>query len=199
MTLKRLFDLLFSLLGLILLSPLFLFIAVLIKLDSSGPVFFRQVRIGLHQRPFLIHKYRTMSAHDPVADLQLTLIADPRITRIGRILRKYRLDELPQLIDVFLGRMSIVGPRPEVPRYVSYYPREYTDLIFSVRPGITDRSALAFKDEASLLAASSDPVGTYISEVIPVKCNYHINYVKTRTFLGDIRIIFDTFLSLYLK
>ena len=144
---KRVLDLTFSSAGLVLFSPMFLLIAVLIKLDSAGPVFFRQERIGKGEHPFRIHKFRTMITGEEKRDSQLTIGDDRRITRTGRWLRRYKLDELPQLIDVIRGDMSIVGPRPEVPRYVERYPAKLREIVFSVRPGITDLASIEYKDE----------------------------------------------------
>ena len=190
---KRLFDLCAALAGLVVLSPLFLLIAILIKRDSSGPVFFRQTRIGLRGEPFRIHKFRTM-ATDPLAkDLQLTVGADPRITGTGRWLRKYKLDELPQLIDVVRGKMSLVGPRPEVPKYVEYYPPDVKQIVLSVRPGITDNASIEYRDENDILAKADDPEREYIEKVMPVKLEYYMRYVEERSMAGDIAIILRTF------
>ena len=162
---KRLFDLLGAALALLLLSPLLLLIALAIRLDSPGPVFFRQLRVGRHGVPFRIHKFRTMAADAP--GLPLTVGADPRITRVGARLRDLRLDELPQLIDVLAGSMSLVGPRPEVPRYVAHYPPELRERVLSVRPGITDPASLLFIDEAELLRRAADPEREYIEVIMP--------------------------------
>ena len=190
---KRLFDLCASLAGLVVLSPLFLLITILIKRDSSGPVFFRQTRIGLRGEPFRIHKFRTM-ATDPLAkDLQLTVGADPRITRTGRWLRNYKLDELPQLIDVVRGKMSLVGPRPEVPKYVEHYPPDVKQVVLSVRPGITDNASIEYRDENDILAKADDPEQEYIEKVMPVKLEYYMRYVEERSMAGDIAIILRTF------
>jgi len=190
---KRLFDLCASLAGLVVLSPLLLLIAILIKRDSSGPVFFRQTRIGLRGEPFRIHKFRTM-ATDPLAkDLQLTVGADPRIAGTGRWLRKYKLDELPQLIDVVRGKMSLVGPRPEVPKYVEHYPPDVKQVVLSVRPGITDNASIEYRDENDILAKADDPEREYIEKVMPVKLEYYMRYVEERSMAGDIAIILRTF------
>lgn len=196
MILKRVMDLFFSFFGLVILSPVFLVIAIWIKLDSKGPVFYRQVRVGKNMEPFKIFKFRTM-VHDPHdKGLQLTTSDDKRITRSGRFLRKTKLDELPQLINVFIGEMSLVGPRPEVPRYVGYYPEQVRQIVFSVPPGITDRASLEFKNENEILHLSKDPEKKYIDEILPVKLEYYVEYVENRTLLGDIKIIIDTFLEL---
>lgn len=195
--LKRIFDLFCSGLGLLLLSPVFLIITVLIKLESNGPVFFRQERVGLNGRVFRIHKFRTMSADAERNGLQITVGQDQRITRVGAVLRKYKLDELAQLIDVFVGDMSLVGPRPEVPKYIACYPEAVRAEVLSVRPGITDRASIRFKDENDILGRSSDPERAYIEEVLPVKQYYYLEYVRTRSFVGDVRIIFATLFAIF--
>jgi lipopolysaccharide/colanic/teichoic acid biosynthesis glycosyltransferase len=190
---KRLFDLLMSALGLLVLVPLFIVIALWIKRDSPGPVFFRQERVGRHGRSFHIHKFRTMRAA-PVGQggLQLTVGADPRITRSGHFLRRHKLDELPQLIDVFRGKMSLVGPRPEVPRYVAHYPKDVRDKVLSVRPGITDPASIEFRREAELLARSNDPERTYIEVVMPQKLQLALRYVEQAGLRADLRLILRT-------
>ena len=196
MILKRVMDLFFSFFGLVILSPVFLVIAIWIKLDSKGPVFYRQVRVGKNMKPFKIFKFRTM-IYDPYdKGLQLTTSDDKRITRSGRFLRKTKLDELPQLINVLIGEMSLVGPRPEVPKYVEYYPEEVRKIVLSVPPGITDRASLEFKNENEILHLSKDPEKKYIDEILPVKLEYYVEYVENRTLFGDIKIIIDTFWEL---
>ncbi len=193
---KRLFDWLASSLGLLLLAPLLLGLAVWIKLDSSGPVFFRQERVGRGGRLFRIHKFRTMVTDAERRGLQITVGADARVTRVGQWLRKYKLDELPQLLDVWLGHMSLVGPRPEVPRYVACYPVDVRDIVLSVRPGITDRASIEFKDENEILGRAQDPHAAYVQEVLPIKLRYYQEYVRSRSFLGDLMLIFKTFYAL---
>lgn len=190
---KRIFDLFVSLAGLVLLFPLFLLIAILIKRDSSGPVFFRQVRVGRREQAFRIHKFRTMATAPLAKDLQLTVGADPRITGTGRWLRKYKIDELPQLIDVVLGKMSLVGPRPEVPKYVAHYPADVKQVVLSVRPGITDNASIEYRDENNILAQADDPEREYIEKVMPGKLEYYLRYVEQRSMAGDIAIILRTF------
>lgn len=190
--LKRSFDLFASTIGLLVLAPLFLTLAVLIKIDSFGPVFFRQVRVGRYGKIFRIHKFRTMVIDAERKGLQITAGADARVTRIGYVLRKYKLDELPQLIDVLLGNMSLVGPRPEVPRYVAYYPDDVRSIVLSVRPGITDRASIEYRDESQILGLADDPHRAYVEEVLPVKLRYYVDYVTNRSFIGDLRIIFLT-------
>lgn len=190
---KRIFDLVFATVGLIVLAPVFAAIALWIKLDSPGPVFFRQVRVGQHGKPFRIHKFRTM-AHDPSPGQPsaLTIGADPRITRSGRFLRKHKLDELAQLIDVVQGKMSLVGPRPEVPKYVACYPDALRDLVLSVKPGITDEASLRFKDESDILGRSPTPERAYLDEILPVKLEHYARYARSHSLAGDLAIIIRT-------
>lgn len=194
---KRLFDCACAGLGLMLLSPIFLVVALAVRLDSPGPVFFRQVRIGWQGKPFRIHKFRTMKVEQDRAASQITIGRDPRITRVGHILRKTKLDELPQLIDVIAGSMSLVGPRPEVPRYVDHYPDDLRRIVLSVRPGITDETSLKFIDEADLLAVADDPEEMYINRILPIKLRYHAEYVCNRTMMGDFGIIISTIFSMF--
>ena len=200
---KRLFDLIGAVAGLVLLAPLLLGIALWIKLDSRGPVFFRQQRVGRLGVPFRIHKFRTMiddtRAHSPAPGLQLTVGADPRITRAGRLLRAAKLDELPQLLDVLAGTMSLVGPRPEVPRYVAMYPPALRDKVLSVRPGITDPASIEYRDESRLLARAVDPEQAYIEQVMPAKLAHAVRYVDHRSLLGDLRVIGATLRALWMR
>lgn len=193
---KRLFDLLFSTLGLLLLAPALLLIAVLIKLDSPGPVMFRQERVGRYGQPFRIHKFRTMR-HEPAGQgLQITVGEDRRITRVGSVLRASKLDELPQLLDVWLGDMSLVGPRPEVPRYVAHYPEALRDKVLSVRPGITDIASIEYRDESAVLAQAPDPEHAYIHEVLPHKLALAARYVDQSSLWLDVRLIWHTLLAI---
>ena len=189
---KRSFDWLASSIGLLLLAPLLMMLALLIKIDSPGIVFFRQERVGRGGKVFRIHKFRTMATDVDYNGLQITVGADRRVTRLGKWLRKYKLDELPQLVDVWLGHMSIVGPRPEVPRYVAFYPTELRNLILSVRPGITDKASIEFKDENEILGSAVDPNNVYINDILPIKLSYYVQYVNDQSFLGDIFLIFRT-------
>lgn len=189
---KRFFDWLASTFGLLALAPVLLLLAVWIKLDSPGPVFFRQERVGRGGRLFRIHKFRTMVTDAERRGLQITVGVDARVTRVGQWLRKYKLDELPQLLDVWLGHMSLVGPRPEVPRYVACYPADVRELVLSVRPGITDRASIEYKDENEVLGRAADPHHAYVNEVLPIKLAYYQDYVKNRSFVGDLLIIFST-------
>jgi lipopolysaccharide/colanic/teichoic acid biosynthesis glycosyltransferase len=189
---KRIFDWLASSFGLLVLSPLLLVLAVWIKLDSSGPVFFRQERVGQGGRTFRIHKFRSMVTDAEKKGLQITVGADLRVTQVGHWLRKYKLDELPQLLDVWLGHMSLVGPRPEVPRYVAFYPDDLRKIILSVRPGITDKASIEFKDENRILGQALDPNKAYVEDVLPIKLRYYVEYVQTQSFLGDVALILST-------
>ena len=193
---KRLFDLLVSGLGLLVLSPVLAALALLIKLDSPGPAFFRQERVGQGGRVFRIHKFRTMVSDAQRRGLQITVGIDPRVTRVGHWLRKYKLDELPQLLDVWMGHMSFVGPRPEVPYYIACYPADVRELVLSVRPGITDCASIEFKDENEILALAVDPHLAYVNEVLPIKQRYYVAYVHGRSFWRDIGIILATLKAL---
>jgi lipopolysaccharide/colanic/teichoic acid biosynthesis glycosyltransferase len=196
---KRVFDLVLSAVGLLVLSPLLLLIAAWIKLDSPGPVFFRQERVGRHGRRFLIHKFRTMRHAPHEQGAQITVGADTRITRAGQVLRRHKLDELPQLIDVLAGTMSLVGPRPEVPRYVALYPPELRDKVLSVRPGITDPASIEFRDESDLLACAGDPERAYIEQVMPAKLRSAADYVDRMSIRTDLRLIGLTLRRLLLR
>lgn len=189
---KRLFDLFFSLTGLLLLLPVFLPLAIWIRLDSSGPVFFRQVRVGQFGNPFRIFKFRTMYADAESRGRQITVGDDPRITRAGRSLRKFKLDELPQLFNVMKGDMSLVGPRPEVPQYVGIYPEEIRRQVLSIRPGITDFASILYKDENIVLAGALDPDTTYVNVVLPEKLKHYVRYVSERTLWFDFKIVLLT-------
>lgn len=189
---KRLFDILCAGAGLLLLSPLLLVVAVWVKLDSRGPVMFRQERVGRFGRTFRIHKFRTMRVDAPALGPQITIGDDARITRSGRWLRASKVDELPQLWDVLRGAMSLVGPRPEVPRYVALYPAELRALVLSVRPGITDPASLSFRNESELLARAADPEREYVEVVMPMKLGLAADYVRNASLMGDIRLILAT-------
>jgi len=190
--LKRQFDFLSSFFGLILLSPIFILVAFWIKIDSRGPVFFRQERAGFQGTLFRIHKFRTMVLYAEKKGKQITVEGDSRITTAGSFLRKYKLDELPQLIDVLAGDMSLVGPRPEVPKYIDYYSDDEKHNVLSVKPGITDNASIEFRDESELLANSKDPEAAYINKVLPRKIALYRKYVRERSFFGDVAIIFKT-------
>jgi lipopolysaccharide/colanic/teichoic acid biosynthesis glycosyltransferase len=187
---KRLFDIVVSLAALLLLALPMLAVAVWIKLDSPGPVFFRQQRVGRHGVPFAIHKFRTM--RHGAGGLALTVGDDARITRAGRWLRRTRLDELPQLLDVLAGDMSLVGPRPEVPRYVALYPPGLRERALAVRPGLTDPASLAYIDEAALLAAAADPEREYVERILPAKLQAAAAYAERATLASDIAVLART-------
>ena len=194
---KRLFDFVVSLLGLIVLSPLFLVIAVAIKRDSPGPVFFRQVRVGKDGRTFRIHKFRSMTVSTAGNSKEITVGGDARITRTGAWIRHWKLDELPQLIDVLAGSMSVVGPRPEVPRYVALYPDAQRRVVLSVKPGITDLASIQFRHENELLARATDPEQAYREQILPEKLRLQSEYVRTRSFIGDMKILVATFAAIF--
>lgn len=197
--LKRGLDLLFAAAGLVLLSPLLVAVALCILLDSPGPVFFRQERVGRGGRLFRIHKFRTMVVDAPALGPGLTIGADPRVTRVGRWLRRTKLDELPQLLDVVAGRMSLVGPRPELPRYVALYPPALRALLLGVRPGITDPASLKYADEASLLAAAADPEREYCEVLLPAKLQESANYLRHATLVSDFAVLGRTAALLLLR
>ena len=188
---KRLFDIVAAAAGLIVLSPLFAIIAVLIKWDSDGPVFFRQSRIGRHFRPFFIYKFRTMLSDAPAVGPLLTVGDDPRITRVGRWLRRTKLDELPQLINILTGDMSFVGPRPEVERYVRLFRTEYAEIL-QVRPGITDLASLKYRAESTLLARSPKPEEEYVTRILPDKLRLGQQYVRELSLGRDVMLIART-------
>ena len=193
---KRLLDVVAAALGLLLLFPVFVAIAVAIKLESPGPVFFRQERVGRHGRPFRIFKFRTMAGAAAGGGPQVTAAGDSRVTPVGAWLRRFKLDELAQLIDVLQGTMSLVGPRPELPRYVAHYPAELREALLAVRPGITDPAALAFRDEARLLAAEPDPERAYIERVLPAKLRLSAEYSAHASFGSDLRVLWRSLAAL---
>ena len=187
---KRVFDILMSSLGIILLSPLLLFIGLLVKIDSPGPALFRQERIGRHFRPFKIFKFRTMTG-EPSGDVTLTVGEDVRITRVGRWLRRSKLDELPQLFNVVVGDMSLVGRRPEVPRYVEMFRKDYEELL-AVQPGMTDAASITYRHEAALLGMADNAEQAYISTILPEKIRIAKIYLRHSSFLVDLFIILRT-------
>ncbi|SCL31903.1 Sugar transferase involved in LPS biosynthesis (colanic, teichoic acid) [Micromonospora pallida] len=186
---KRGFDIVVAAVGLLLCAPLLLVIALAIRWEDGGPVLFRQERTGRRGRPFHIHKFRSMRAAPGPA---VTSDGDDRITRVGRLLRASKLDELPQLYDVLLGRMSLVGPRPEVRRYVDCWPSLARWRILSVRPGITDPASIAYRNESAELARTDRPEDYYVAVVLPRKVELYVRYVETRSFLGDLLILART-------
>lgn len=188
---KRIFDVICSSLGLIVLSPMLIIVTILIKKGSDGPVFFKQIRVGKNEKEFLILKFRTMVVDAEKLGKQITIGNDSRITKIGAFLRKYKLDELPQLINVFKGEMSLVGPRPEVPRYVKLYTEEQRKVL-KIKPGITDLASLRYKDENDLLGDKQDPEAFYINTVMPDKLSLNLEYMKRNNVIFDIYIIIKT-------
>ncbi|HWR39188.1 MAG TPA: sugar transferase [Patescibacteria group bacterium] len=189
---KRLFDLLFTVPGVLLLLPVFAAIAIWIKLDDPGTIFFRQERVGRHGKIFRIFKFRTMVNNAERLGTQITVGADRRITRAGAFLRKYKLDELPQLLNVVLGDMSLVGPRPEVPKYVAYYPEAVRKNVLSVPPGLTDFASIQYRDENALLGSAPDPEKMYVEVVLPAKLAYCERYVEERSLTLDFQLIMKT-------
>lgn len=189
---KRLFDVMASGLGLLVLFPLFLFVALWIKLDSPGPVFYRQVRVGRHNKDFRIFKFRSMRVGADKGSLVTIGGCDPRVTRSGYIIRKFKIDELPQLINVFVGDMSLVGPRPEVRHYVDYWTPEQMHVL-DVRPGITDPASIKFRNENELMEKADNPECYYINVIMQEKIKLYLEYVRNNSFWYDIKLIFRTF------
>jgi len=188
---KRFFDFIASLVGLIFLSPLFLIVAILIKKEDGGSVFFKQERVGQNWKTFKIYKFRTMVENADKLGAQVTRSDDPRITKIGKILRKYKLDELPQLINVLKGEMSLVGPRPEVHKYAKFYKDDY-DEILKVKPGITDYASIEYRNENELLAGAKDVEKVYLEKILPEKIEYYKKYLRDISFLTDLKLILRT-------
>jgi lipopolysaccharide/colanic/teichoic acid biosynthesis glycosyltransferase len=191
---KRGFDIVASFTTLLLMIPLLALVSTIIKLDSEGPVFFKQERMGRGFRPFRIYKFRTMKQTPVGHGSQVTVGDDPRITRVGRFLRQAKLDEIPQLINILRGEMSFVGPRPEVPRYVQLFQAEYQEIL-TVRPGLTDLASLKYRDEAALLAKAEDPEEEYTKRVLPDKIRLSKDYIKRSSFVYDMGLIVKTILA----
>ncbi|MDU7215301.1 sugar transferase [Clostridium sp.] len=189
--LKRLLDIVASGIGIIILSPILIIISIIIKITSRGPIFFKQVRVGKNEKKFKILKFRTMIVDAEKVGKQITVGNDPRITRIGYFLRKYKLDELPQLINVFIGNMSLVGPRPEVPRYVELYSNEQRK-VFNVKPGITDLASIRYRDENDILGKVDNPDRYYIDVIMQDKLNLNLEYIDKGNVFFDIFIIIKT-------
>lgn len=194
---KRIFDLFFVIPGLTVLSPVFLVISVLIKTRDGGDVLFKQVRVGKNGKLFNVLKFRTMVPDAEKLGNKVTTGNDPRITPIGAVLRKYKLDELPQLINVLKGEMSLVGPRPEVPEYVEFYPEKTKEIVFSVPPGITDKASIEFVNENDLLTDAADPVKAYREKVLPIKLAYYEDYVRERTLWMDFNLVLKTISAIF--
>ena len=193
---KRLFDIVSSGIGLLCLAPVFVVMAIWIKLDSRGPVFYRQKRVGRYGRDFRIFKFRSMRVGSDKGRQITVGERDPRITRSGYFIRRYKIDELPQLINVFLGDMSIVGPRPEVRKYVDLYSEEQRK-VFQVRPGITDLASIKYRNENELLSQVDDPDTYYIDVIMPDKLAINLEYIRHQSFMGDIKIIFNTLFKIF--
>ena len=189
---KRLFDIIASACGLLVLSPVFLIMAIWIKQDSNGPVFYRQVRVGRHNKDFRIFKFRSMRVGADKGGLVTIGGRDPRITRSGYFIRKYKLDEFPQLMNVFLGEMSVVGPRPEVRHYVNYWTPEQMHVL-DVRPGITDPASIKFRNENELMEKAEDPEDYYINVIMQEKIKLYLEYIQNASCWSDIKLIFKTF------
>lgn len=187
---KRALDVVLAVVALLLLSPLLAAVALAVRLDSGGPAFFRQERVGRGGKPFRIHKFRSMRVAS--AGPAVTVAGDDRITRTGLVLRRWKLDELPQLIDVVVGSMSLVGPRPEVPQYVRLWPEDLRRVVLSVRPGITDPATIALRDESDVLSSSDEPERYYVEVLMPRKLALYAEYVRTRSLGGDLRILLRT-------
>ena len=189
---KRLFDVVASGFGLLILLPILVIVAIWIKLDSKGPVFYRQVRVGRHNKDFRIFKFRSMRVGSDKGSLVTIGGRDPRVTRSGYFIRKFKIDELPQLINVFIGDMSLVGPRPEVRHYVNYWTPEQMRVL-DVRPGITDPASIRFRNENELLENAEDPEKYYIEVIMQDKIKLYLEYVENSSFWYDLKLIFKTF------
>ena len=192
---KRLFDIVASGFGLLILSPLLLLVAIWIKLDSEGPVFFRQVRVGRYNKDFRIFKFRSMRVGSDKGSLVTIGGRDPRVTRSGYFIRKFKIDELPQLINVLIGDMSLVGPRPEVRHYVNYWTEEQMHVL-DVRPGITDPASIKYRNENELLENANNPEKFYIEVIMQEKIGLYLHYVKNASLGYDIKLIFQTFCAI---
>ena len=189
---KRLFDLTCVIPGLIVLLPFSIVVALWVKWNSPGPVFFRQIRVGKNEKPFRIFKFRTMVVDAEQKGGQITIGEDARITKCGQFLRRYKLDELPQLLNVLKGEMSLVGPRPEVPKYVAHYPKNVKKVILSVPPGITDYASIEFSNENQLLSEADDPETFYLENILPKKIDHYQKYVADRSLWTDFLLILKT-------
>jgi lipopolysaccharide/colanic/teichoic acid biosynthesis glycosyltransferase len=193
--LKRLFDFLVSFFSLLVLTPLFIVLGCLIRLNDNGPVFFRHRRVGKNGKVFILYKFRSMRVSESSEEGKFEAGDTSRITTIGKFIRKTKLDELPQLFNVFKGDMSLVGPRPEVEKWIAVYPEKWKKIL-TVRPGITDIASVVYRDEERLLSASADPETTYLNQVLPCKLDLCLDYVDNLTFTADIRIIYFTIKTL---
>jgi lipopolysaccharide/colanic/teichoic acid biosynthesis glycosyltransferase len=188
---KRSFDIVFSLFFLILLIPVFIIISIWITFDSKGPIFYRQLRVGLKRSNFHLYKFRSMKIDSDKLGLLTVGNRDPRITRSGMFIRKYKIDELPQLINVLFGDMSIVGPRPEVPKYVALYSSDQLKVL-SVRPGISDFASIRYRNENEILSQAPDPEKFYVEQILPEKLKLNLDYINSQSFITDLKIILAT-------
>ncbi len=188
---KRLFDLIISLIGILVFSPILIIISLMVSFDSKGGVFFKQIRVGKNDKDFNLIKFRTMNPDSDKGGLLTVGGRDPRVTKTGYLLRKYKLDELPQLFNVVKGDMSLVGPRPEVRKYVDLYNKKQKKVL-TVKPGLTDYASLEYLNENEILGKSSDPEKTYIKEIMPAKLELNLKYIRERSFIRDIKIIIKT-------
>lgn len=193
--LKRLLDLLFATIGIVLLLPLFLMISLSIIIDSKGGIFYKQIRVGKNGKDFYLYKFRSMYTGADTKGLLTIGGKDSRITNVGYFIRKYKIDELPQLINVWLGDMSLVGPRPEVRKYVELYNNEQKKVLL-VKPGITDYASIEYRNENELLGKSTDPEQTYITEIMPAKLQLNLKYIEEQSLITDLKIIFDTIIKI---
>lgn len=196
--LKRAFDIAVSFTGLILLSPVFIAVSILIKLDSKGPVFYKQKRVGKDNTDFTVLKFRTMNVNSDRESLLTVGSKDKRITKLGSILRKYKLDEFPQLINVLLGDMTFVGPRPEVRKYVDYYDDDQKKVL-CVKPGITDVASILYRNENEILGTVSDPEQYYVEEIMPEKIKYNLEYINSSSVFKDVKVIFKTLRAIWFQ
>jgi len=195
---KRIFDILLSAIGLIILIPFAILIALAIYIDDRGPVFFTQKRVGLNLQPFTLYKFRSMTVNKDSSNGSFDAGNQSRVTTIGKVLRKTKLDELPQLINVLKGDMSFVGPRPEVKKWVDVYPQQWASIL-TVKPGITDNAAILFRNEEEILAQVANPENHYREIILPQKLNIYSLYISNHSFTGDLKIIFNTFYSILKK
>jgi len=193
---KRMFDIVVAAAALVVLFPLLVLSALLIKLDSPGPIFFKQERIGRNFRPFWIYKFRTMAQDAPARGGLVTIGEDARVTRVGRLLRKSKIDEIPQLTNILRGDMALVGPRPEVRYYVELFRRDYEEIL-KVRPGLTDLASLKYRDEAALLGKAANPEDEYMRHVLPDKIRLAKDYLRRSSFLFDLSLILKTLFKLF--
>jgi lipopolysaccharide/colanic/teichoic acid biosynthesis glycosyltransferase len=196
LALKRAMDVIGAIAGLLLLWPIFLVVSIVIRLESPGPALFRQTRVGLHGRLFQIYKFRSMTVSASADGSALTVNADKRVTAVGAFLRSTKIDELPQFINVLVGDMSLVGPRPEVPQFVEFYSPEQRAILLSMRPGMTDYAAILFRDESSLLDQDRDPIAVYRHKIMPIKFSHYERYSHEISVSNDLRIILATVLLL---